>query len=87
MLAEGDVTQIQTWLQLATSTGFVGLAWYLIVVALPRMQERFDNHSDRQLVEFKEQLKYMVTRHEATVEKIMVAQEKQIDRVLAQIKG
>jgi hypothetical protein len=46
-----------------------------------------DNPSDRQLVEFKEQLKYMVTRHEATVEKIMVAQEKQIDRVLAQIKG
>ena len=86
MLGEGDMTQIQSWLQLATSTGFVGLAWYLIVIALPKMQERFDAHSDRQLSEFKDQLRFIVERHESTVEKITAAQEKQIDRILNQFK-
>jgi hypothetical protein len=87
MLGEGDMTQIQSWLQLATSTGFVGLAWYLIVIALPKMQERFDAHSDRQLSEFKDQLRFIVERHESTVEKITAAQEKQIDRILNQFKA
>jgi hypothetical protein len=82
MLGEGDSVAFQGWLQIATSTGFVGLAWYLIVIALPKMQERFDLHSDRQLLKFEEQVRFIVERHEATVEKITAAQEKQIDRIL-----
>jgi len=83
MLAElADVGAFQTWLQIGTSTGFVGLAWYLIVVALPRMQERFDANSDKQLSEFKEQLRFIVERHEVTVQAIIAAQEKQVDRIL-----
>jgi hypothetical protein len=49
------------------------------------MQERFDAHSDRQLAEFREQVRFIVERHESTVEKITAAQEKQIDRILAKI--
>ena len=87
MIAAGDVVAFQSWLQIATSTGFVGLAWYLIVIALPKMQERFDAHSDRQLQKFEEQVQFIVQRHESTVEKITAAQEKQIDRILQQFKG
>jgi hypothetical protein len=87
MFAEGEVVAFQSWLQIATSTGFVGLAWYLIVIALPKMQERFDAHSDRQLAKFEQQVQFIVQRHEATVEKITAAQEKQIDRILQQFKG
>jgi hypothetical protein len=47
------------------------------------MQERFDAHSDKQLAEFKEQLRFIVDRHEQTVATITMAQEKQIDRILA----
>jgi hypothetical protein len=82
MFAEGDMASFQTWLQIGTSSGFVGLAWYLIVVALPKMQDRFDAHSDKQLSEFKEQLRFIVDRHEQTVATITTAQEKQIDRIL-----
>jgi hypothetical protein len=85
MMAETDFTLLQGWLQIGTSTGFVGLAWYLIVIALPKMQERFDNHSDRQLSEFKEQVRFIVERHEKTVETITAAQEKQIDRILGRL--
>ena len=66
-----DVPQFQGWLQIATSTGFVGLAWYLIAFALPRMQERFDQHSDRQLAAFKEE-----------VEKTREFADRQLARVL-----
>ena len=83
MIGEAEMAAFQTWLQIGTSTGFVGLAWYLIVVALPKMQERFDTHSDKQLAEFKEQLRFIVDRHEQTVATITMAQEKQIDRILA----
>jgi hypothetical protein len=82
MIGEADMASFQTWLQIGTSSGFVGLAWYLIVVALPKMQERFDAHSDKQLSEFKEQLRFIVDRHEQTVATITTAQEKQIDRIL-----
>ena len=43
MLAE-SVTGItlEGILQLATSTGFCGLVWYLIAFSLPKVQERFD---------------------------------------------
>jgi hypothetical protein len=83
MIGEAEMATFQTWLQIGTSSGFVGLAWYLIVVALPKMQERFDAHSDKQLAEFKEQLRFIVDRHEQTVATITMAQEKQIDRILA----
>lgn len=76
------VPEIQTWLQIGTSTGFVGLAWYLIVVALPKMQERFDQHADRQLAEFKEQISVVTQQHQATVIALTASQEKQIDRIL-----
>jgi hypothetical protein len=82
MIGEADMAAFQAWLQIGTSTGFVGLAWYLIVVALPKMQERFDAHSDKQLSEFKEQLRFIVERHEQTVSTITLAQEKQIYRIL-----
>lgn len=74
--------EIQTWLQIGTSTGFVGLAWYLIVVALPKMQERFDAHSDKQLAEFKSQINVITQQHQATVIALTQSQEKQIDRIL-----
>ena len=87
MLGEvgADVANFQTWLQIGTSSGFVGLAWYLIVIALPKMQERFDAHSDKQLSEFKEQLRFIVDRHEATVQAVIAAQEKQIDRIISHV--
>lgn len=86
MIGEVEVPSLESWLQIATSTGFVGLAWYLIVIALPKMQERFDAHSDRQLAKFEQQVQFIVQRHESTVEKITAAQEKQIDRILQQFK-
>lgn len=76
------VPEIQTWLQIGTSTGFVGLAWYLIVVALPKMQERFDAHADKQLAEFKEQITVVTQQHQQTVMALTQSQEKQIDRIL-----
>lgn len=76
------VPEIQTWLQIGTSTGFVGLAWYLIVVALPKMQERFDTHADKQLAEFKEQITVVTQQHQQTVMALTQSQEKQIDRIL-----
>jgi hypothetical protein len=87
MLGEvgADVANFQTWLQIGTSSGFVGLAWYLIVIALPKMQERFDAHSDKQLIEFKEQLRFIVERHEVTVQAVIAAQEKQIDRIISHV--
>jgi hypothetical protein len=85
MFAEADMAAFQTWLQIGTSSGFVGLAWYLIVVALPKMQDRFDAHSDKQLSEFKEQLRFIVERHETTVQAVISAQEKQIDRIMGHV--
>jgi hypothetical protein len=87
MIAEigADMSNFQTWLQIGTSSGFVGLAWYLIVIALPKMQERFDMHSDKQLTEFKEQLRFIVERHETTVQAVIAAQEKQIDRIIGHV--
>lgn len=80
-----EISAIQTWLQIGTSTGFVGLAWYLIVVALPKMQERCDTHSERQLREFKEQINEIVQRHEKTVQVLTASHERQID-LIKQIK-
>ena len=58
------------------------------------LQERFDVHAQNHLTEFRtqletlsNQLKFVVERHEATVEIIIMAQEKQIDRILQQFKG
>jgi hypothetical protein len=87
MIAEigADMSNFQTWLQIGTSSGFVGLAWYLIVIAQPKMQERADVHSDKQLAEFKEQLRFIVERHEATVQAVIAAQEKQIDRIIGHV--
>jgi len=85
MFGEADMASFQTWLQIGTSSGFVGLAWYLIVVALPKMQDRFDMHSDKQLSEFKEQLRFIVERHETTVQAVISAQEKQIDRIMGHV--
>lgn len=78
---EGSDT-LQSWLQLATSGGFTVLAWYLIVVALPKMQERFDQHADRQMSEFKSQLKTLTDQQQATVE----AMSKTQDRHLAEFR-
>jgi Ni/Fe-hydrogenase subunit HybB-like protein len=85
MFGEADMASFQAWLQIGTSSGFVGLAWYLIVVALPKMQDRFDMHSDKQLSEFKEQLRFIVERHETTVQAVISAQEKQIDRIMGHV--
>jgi len=63
--------QVQGWLQLATSTGFVGLAWYLIVVALPKIQDKFDIHSKDQFERFEKQIDKIVTHFEKTIESIL----------------
>ena len=81
-----DISQLQSWLQLGTSTGFVGLAWYLIVFALPSMQERFDKHATSQLNEFREQLTSIVQRHEKAVETLTNGHERQI-QIIMQIKS
>jgi len=78
-----NVTELQSWLQIATSTGFVGLAWYLIVIALPKMQERFDEHSKMQITEFRNQVKELIERHERQIEAMTKAHEKQIDLIKA----
>jgi hypothetical protein len=79
---ETQIPEIQVWLQLATSTGFVGLSWYLIVYALPQMQERFDNHARSQIQEFRDQLKYIVDRHEKAIEVMTQAHERQIEIIM-----
>jgi hypothetical protein len=78
-----SITELQSWLQIATSTGFVGLAWYLIVIALPRMQERFDEHSKMQITEFRNQIKDLIDRHERQIQSMNLAHEKQIDLIKA----
>jgi hypothetical protein len=92
------ISDVQPWIQIAASIGFpAAIAWYLISVMVPSinekfnatviaMQTRFDAHSDKQSVEFREQLRFVVERHEATVRAITEAQEKQIDRILQQMK-
>ena len=65
------VPAIQGWLQLATSTGFVGLAWYLIVLALPAIQRRFDEHSDRQMTAFSQEIKRISENHSEQVATII----------------
>jgi len=89
-------TDLQPWFQIAASIGFpAAIAWYLISVMVPNihekfnstviaMQTRFDVHSDKQAAEFREQLRFVVERHESTVKAITEAQEKQIDRILTQ---
>lgn len=69
---------LQSWLQLATSTGFVGLAWYLIVIALPRMQDKFDEHSDNQLRRFENQIDKITAQHEVVVKQIIERHERTI---------
>jgi hypothetical protein len=76
-----DITTLQTWLQIGTSTGFAGLAWYLIVVALPKMQERCDGHAELQIKEFREQIRDLADRHEKTVANIISSHERQIDTI------
>jgi len=78
MIAEGDLTQIQSWLQLATSTGFVGLAWYLIVIALPKMQDKFDAFAKDQQSRFENQIDKQNTHHESIVKSILERHEKLI---------
>jgi hypothetical protein len=77
---------LQSWLQLATSTGFVGLAWYLIVIALPRMQDRFDAHSDKQFQRFEEQMELQRRHSEEVVKGIVERYERQLDRIVGSIK-
>ena len=76
-----DINSMQGWLQLATSTGFVGLAWYLVVVALPKMQERFDAHSDRMFERFEVQMEKQRTSHESVIKGIVDRYEAHLDRL------
>jgi hypothetical protein len=73
-----EITNLQSWLQIGTSTGFVGLTWYLIVIALPKMQEKFDSQSTLQLQEFRSEIKNIFDRHEKQLEIINVNHEKQL---------
>ena len=67
---------IETWLQLATSTGFVGLAWYLIVVALPREREQFMTFARDQLKTFESQIARIMNGHENVVKDMLDRHEK-----------
>lgn len=77
---------LQGWLQIATSTGFVGLAWYLIVIALPKMQDRFDVHSDKQFQRFEEQMELQRKHSEDVIKGIVERYERQLDRIVESIK-
>ena len=70
-LAQADIPALQGWLQIATSTGFVGLAWYLIVIALPNMQRRFDEHSDKQMQAFSTEIERSATNHEKQIKMVV----------------
>lgn len=84
---EPDISNLQGWLQLATSTGFVGLAWYLIVIALPKMQEKFDAHAERQLARFEYQMEKQWNHSETVITGIIDRYEKQLDRVTSVIRS
>ena len=89
LIAQGDIPDVgglQGWLQIATSTGFVGLAWYLIVISLPKMQARFDAHSERQMAEFVRQVEKLTDNHAAIVKQIGEQHEKHLDRVMSLAK-
>ena len=76
-----EATQVQGWLQLATSTGFVGLAWYLIVYALPKMQDRFDVHSDKMFERFELQMDAQRKGHEEVIHGIVDRYEVHLNRL------
>ena len=61
-----EVKDIQGWIQIVTSGGFGALVWYLVAVALPKMQDRFDQHAARQQKQYLEsldkQMEYLQTR-------------------------
>jgi len=72
-----EITQVQGWLQIGTSLGFGGLVWYLITVALPNMQARFDKHSDNQMEAFAGQVEKITTHSEKQLERVLTHYEKQ----------
>lgn len=45
---ETELGTVQSWVQIGTSAGFAGLVWYLLAIALPKIQERFDTTLARQ---------------------------------------
>lgn len=75
--------EFQSWAQLATGAGFAGLTWYLLAVALPRIQTRFDEHSDRQQAVFVAELEKIRTSHEMTIQRIIGQHEAQQERLIA----
>ena len=72
-----NVADVQTWLQIATSLGFTGLAWYLIIYALPAMQKRFDDHADRQMASFTAEVERGRLHNQAQVQTILDILQKQ----------
>lgn len=78
-----DPTHTLEWLQLATSAGFTGLAWYLIIYALPKMQERFDRHADKMFDSFADQMDRQRVHHEEVIRGIVERYEKQLDRIVS----
>lgn len=78
-----ETMNIESWLQLATSTGFAGLVWYLIVVSLPRMQDRFDAFAKDQQLRFESSLDKGNTHHENVVKSILERHEKTVSWILS----
>jgi hypothetical protein len=75
---EAQTMGIEGWLQLATSTGFAGLVWYLIVISLPKMQDKFDAFAKDQQTRFENQIDKQNAHHEGVVKAILDRHEKMI---------
>ena len=80
--AEPVIREVQGWLQVVTNLGFGGLVWYLLAVALPKMQERFDSHTDRQQKAFIEESEKLREAHAHTIASIISQHENQQERIV-----
>lgn len=77
--------EIQGWLQIATSSGFTGLAFYLIVIVLPNMQDKFDAHSNKAFDRFETQMQQQRSHSETVIQGITDRYESQLDRLIMKV--
>lgn len=85
LLSESIVSvpaSLQGWMQVATNAGFAGLVWYLLAIVIPRMQERFDEHSDKQQKQFLEETERLRKSHEFVIQQMIEQHERQQERLI-----